>query len=726
MAFNLFINTVDTKGKLQSSVAPSAANDLANKAYVDANAGSGDWIDSVISQLAAAVATPAANARYLVQAAPSGTAITNAWFNSANKVAQFNGGSNAGTDASAWDFTTPTEGTHVFIETDGGGSGTNADTQVVYNGTAWVVGGSLAGALVVSQELAEFTTVTQKSNARTNLGLGTVATESTVPVLKGGTGATTAAGARTNIGAASSGANTDITSITGLTTDLAIAQGGTGADTKPAAFDALSPMSAAADIIVGGASGSGGRLAAGTVGQVLTVATGAATLEWAAAGGAGTVTSVGFKDDDGDTYSVTTSGNVTIQGATDSNITSDINTATGVLSLDMSKSTAALSGATSTIGRAGFSSADFGVTAGFVTIKAAGVDLTAQVTGTLPAGNGGTGLTSIATLLNSAVTAGTLGLGTTDSPQFLAVNVGHASDTTITRSTAGNIAVEGNLVYRAAGTDVPVTDGGTGASTAAAARTNLGLGTMATQAAAAVAITGGAVTGITDLTIADGGTGKSTALLAFDALSPTSTRGDIIYNNGTNNARLAIGTDGQFLKASFSGGNTDPVYASITASDLSSAIATASGQGDKLVQTDAGSAPGTNELLVLSSSGRLKAATTIKKTLEVSQPTGATGTTKNLSLSSGLESNQIQVLDTATNSCTAVSTFNLPAATLALKGSSFTFKVLGGMAASNQMNITPSGTETIDGEGAGVAVPLSQDYQSVTCTILAAGKWIMS
>ena len=51
-------------------------------------------------------------------------------------------------------------------------------------------------------------------------------------------------------------------------------------------------------------------------------------------------------------------------------------------------------------------------------------------------------------------------------------------------------------------------------SSAPTARTNLGLGTIATQSAAAVAITGGSVTGITDLTIADGGTGASTAAAA--------------------------------------------------------------------------------------------------------------------------------------------------------------------------------------------------------------------
>ena len=72
--------------------------------------------------------------------------------------------------------------------------------------------------------------------------------------------------------------------------------------------------------------------------------------------------------------------------------------------------------------------------------------------------HGGTGSST------AAGAATNLGLGTGDSPQFTAVNVGAASDTTLARSSAGNLTIEGNLVYRAGGTDIPVADGGTGLS----------------------------------------------------------------------------------------------------------------------------------------------------------------------------------------------------------------------------------------------------------------------
>lgn len=56
---------------------------------------------------------------------------------------------------------------------------------------------------------------------------------------QGGTAATTAAGARTSLSAAGSGANSDITSLTGLTTPLSTAQGGTGGATGVAARASL-------------------------------------------------------------------------------------------------------------------------------------------------------------------------------------------------------------------------------------------------------------------------------------------------------------------------------------------------------------------------------------------------------------------------------------------------------------------------------------------------------
>jgi hypothetical protein len=49
------------------------------------------------------------------------------------------------------------------------------------------------------------------------------------------------------------------------------------------------------------------------------------------------------------------------------------------------------------------------------------------------------------------------------------------------------------------------------AESGATARTSLGLGSIATQASSGVSITGGSITGITDLAVADGGTGASDA-----------------------------------------------------------------------------------------------------------------------------------------------------------------------------------------------------------------------
>ena len=108
-------------------------------------------------------------------------------------------------------------------------------------------------------------------------------------------------------------------------------------------------------------------------------------------------------------------------------------------------------------GIASFSTDNFSVSSGAVTIKAGGVDLTAEVTGTLPVGNGGTGVTSLddITSANNLLTVGAGAATIINGDVTLTVNEGNFD--------LDNIGGVLGLTDQVTGT-LPVANGGTGAT----------------------------------------------------------------------------------------------------------------------------------------------------------------------------------------------------------------------------------------------------------------------
>jgi len=423
--------------------------------------------------------------------------------------------------------------TTAFVKAQGYGTGTV---------TSVTAGSGLSGGTI--------TTTGTISLPTTGVTAGTYGSTSSAPTITVDSyGRITAASSSTitpaTIGAAAS--SITITAGSGLTGGGDLTANRTIAFASQAAFTILSNNSSASGVPTGVSlsaildsnigntqgemifRGSGGwvGLSPGTSGQLLQTKGAGADPAWTTISGVGTVTSVnGSGGTTGLTLTggpITSSGTLTLGGTLaianggtgqttasaafnalspitttgDLIIGNGTNSATrlaiGTSGYVLTSNGTTASWAASSGGVSSFSAGTTGFTPNTATTGAI------TLSGTLNIANGGTGITSFGTGVQTALGQNVTGSGSivlATSPTLVTPALGTPSSATLTNATG-----------------LPLSTGVTGT-----------------------------------LPIANGGTGQTTASTAFNALSPITSTGDLIIGNGTNSAtRLAIGSNGYVL-----------------------------------------------------------------------------------------------------------------------------------------------------------------------------------